>query len=55
MRWLVLLVIAGSVGFVGGCADDKYSPFSFKDFPGYSPPGSKAHADPRRTPDGFVP
>jgi hypothetical protein len=42
------------VAFAGGCAD-KYSPFPFKDFPGYTPPGAKAPADPRRTPTGFVP
>lgn len=39
---------------VGACAD-KYAPYSFKDFPGYTPSGAKAAHDPRRTPAGFVP
>jgi hypothetical protein len=55
MRWLLCFVIAALAGFAGGCTDDKYSPFSFKDFPGYTPAGSKAPSDPRRTPAGFVP
>jgi hypothetical protein len=50
--WLVLAVLAV---LVGGCADNTYSPFSFKDFPGYAPKGSKAFADPHHTPDGYVP
>ncbi len=55
MRRLLWLAIAAAlVAFAGGCAD-KYSPFTFKDFPGYAPPGSKAPVDPRRTPAGFVP
>jgi hypothetical protein len=53
--WPIWFVVAAALaGFAGGCAD-KYAPFSFKDFPGYAPAGSKAPADPRRTPAGFVP
>ena len=55
MRWLGWLVIAALAGFTGGCSDDKYSPFTFKDFPGYAPPGSKFPSDPRHTPAGYVP
>jgi hypothetical protein len=55
MRWLIWLAIAALAGFAGGCADNKYSPFSFKDFPGYTPPGSKAPADPHRTAAGYAP
>jgi hypothetical protein len=55
MRRLVWFAIVVLAGFAVACADDKYSPFPFKEFPGYSPPGSKAPADPRRTPNGFVP
>lgn len=55
MRRLAWFAIAAAVAAIaGGCAD-KYAPFTFKDFPGYAPPGSKAPADPRRTPTGFVP
>ncbi len=55
MRRLVWIAIAVAfTGFAGGCAD-KYAPFSFKDHPGYTPAGTKAPTDPRRTPAGFVP
>jgi hypothetical protein len=55
MRGLVWFAIAAfAAAFAGGCAD-KYAPFPFKEFPGYTPAGSKAPADPRRTPAGFVP
>jgi hypothetical protein len=55
MRRLAWFAIAAAVAAIaGGCAD-KYAPFTFKDFPGYAPPGAKAPADPRRTPTGFVP
>jgi hypothetical protein len=55
MKWLIWLAIAALAGFAGGCDDTKYSPFSFKDFPGYTPPGSKAPADPHRTAAGYAP
>ena len=45
MRWLVCLVLAALAGVAGGCADNTYSPFAFKEFPGYTPPGAKAPAD----------
>lgn len=55
MRWPAWFAIAAlAAAFAGGCAD-KYAPFAFKDFPGYTPAGSKAPSDPRRTPAGFVP
>lgn len=54
MKQFVWLAIALASVLAGGCAD-KYAPFTFKEFPGYTPPGSKAPADPRRTPSGFVP
>ena len=55
MKRLVWFAIAALVAFAaGGCAD-KYAPFTFKEFPGYTPSGAKATADPRRTPTGFVP
>jgi len=55
MRRLIWLAIAALAGFAGGCADNKYSPFSFQDFPGYTPPGPKAPADPHRTAAGYAP
>jgi hypothetical protein len=55
MRRLIWLAIAALAGFAGGCANNKYSPFSFEDFPGYKPPGPKAPADPHRTPNGYDP
>lgn len=48
---LAILVIAC---LTGACAD-KYTPFTFKDFPGYAPPGPREPADPHRTPYGYVP
>jgi hypothetical protein len=55
MRWLIWLAIAALASFAGGCTDNKYSPFPFKDFPGYTPPGSKAPADTNRTAAGYAP
>jgi hypothetical protein len=55
MKRLMWLAIAALAGFAGGCADNKYSPFSFQDFPGYTPPGPKAPADPNRTAAGYAP
>jgi hypothetical protein len=55
MRRLIWLALAVLAGFAGGCANNKYSPFSFEDFPGYTPPGPKAPADPHRTPAGYAP
>jgi hypothetical protein len=52
LAWLVLAVLAG---IAGGCADTTYSPFSFKEFPGYAPPGSKARAGPNQTSAGYAP
>jgi hypothetical protein len=54
MRRLVWLAVAALVGVAGGCADDAYSPFSFKDFRGYAPAGSAAPAHPRYTPGGIA-
>jgi hypothetical protein len=51
---LTCMLAALTAFAVGGC-NDKYAPYSFKDFPGYTPSGPKAPADPRRTPAGFVP
>ena len=50
---LLRFAIVALVGLAGACAD-KYSPYTFKDFPGYEP-SSKAPADPHRTPKGYVP
>jgi hypothetical protein len=55
MRWLVCLVLAALAGVAGGCADNTYSPFAFKEFPGYTPPGAKAPADSHRTSAGYAP
>jgi hypothetical protein len=55
MKRLMWLAIAALAGFAGGCADNKYSPFSFQDFPGYTPSGSKTPADPHRTAAGYAP
>ena len=55
MRRLIWLVIAALAGFAAGCTNNKYTPFSFEDFPGYKPSGAKAPADPHRTRDGYVP
>jgi hypothetical protein len=52
MRWLVWLVLAA---LAGGCADRTYSPFPFKEFPGYTPPGSKARSNPHQTATGYAP
>ncbi len=51
---LVLLAVLGLACLAGACAD-KYTPFTFKDFPGYQPAGPKEPADPHRTPQGYVP
>ena len=55
MRRLIWLALAAFAGFAGGCADHKYSPFSFQDFPGCVPPGSRAAADPHRSSAGYAP
>jgi len=55
MRRLVWFVLAALAGVAGGCADNTYSPFSFKEFPGYTPTGSKAPAGPHHTPAGYAP
>ena len=55
MRPLVLLVLAALAGVAAGCADKTYSPFPFKEFPGYTPPGSKARAGPHQTSAGYDP
>jgi hypothetical protein len=55
MRRLVWFVLAALAGVAGGCADNTYSPFPFKEFPGYTPPGSKAPAGPHHTPAGYAP
>jgi hypothetical protein len=55
MRRLIWLALAVFAGFAGGCDDNKYSPFPFKEFPGYTPPGPKAPADPHRTAAGYAP
>ena len=54
MQWLLRFAIVALVGLAGACAD-KYSPYTFKDFPGYEPAGPKKPADPHRTPKGYVP
>ncbi len=54
MQRLLRFAIVVLAGLAGACAD-KYTPYTFKDFPGYAPPGPKAPADPHRTPDGYVP
>jgi hypothetical protein len=51
---LLRFAIVALVGLVGACAD-KYTPYTFKDFPGYEPASSKEPADPHRTPKGYVP
>jgi hypothetical protein len=55
LRWLVWFVFAALAGIAGGCADTTYSPFPFKEFPGYAPPGSKARAGPLQTSAGYAP
>ena len=55
VRWLVWFVLAALAGIAGGCADTTYSPFPFKEFPGYAPPGSKARAGPHQIPAGYAP
>ena len=55
LRWLVWIVLAALAGVAGGCADTTYSPFSFKEFPGYAPPGSKARVGPHQTSAGYAP
>ena len=52
LAWLVLVALAG---IAGGCADTTYSPFPFKEFPGYTPPGSKARSNPHQTATGYAP
>ena len=47
-------MLAALAAFAVGACADKYAPYSFKDFPGYTPSG-KTPSDPRRTPAGFVP
>jgi len=49
--WFVLVAL---VSLSGACAD-KYTPYTFKDFPGYQPMGPREPADPHRTPKGYVP
>lgn len=51
---LIWLAVVALVGLTAACAD-KYTPFTFKDFPGYEPPSLKQPADPHRTPKGYVP
>jgi hypothetical protein len=53
LAWFALAATLAALA--GGCTEDRNSPFTQKDHPGYAPPGSKASADPRRTPAGFVP
>ena len=55
LRWRVWIVLAAFAGVAGGCADTTYSPFSFKEFPGYAPPGSKARSGPHQTTAGYAP
>jgi hypothetical protein len=55
MKRLLWLVLAALAGIAGGCADTTYSPFPFKEFPGYAPPGSKARAGPHQTSAGYAP
>jgi hypothetical protein len=52
--WATWFAIIAFVGLAGACAD-QYAPYSFKDFPGYQPPGPKEPADPHRTPKGYLP
>jgi hypothetical protein len=54
VRLLLRLAIAAVVGLAGACAD-KYTPYTFKEFPGYQPAAPKEPADPHRTPNGYVP
>jgi len=54
VQLLLRLAIVALVGLAGACAD-KYTPFTFKDFPGYEPSSFKQPADPHRTPKGYVP
>jgi hypothetical protein len=54
MQRLFLLASVVLVGLAAACAD-KYTPFTFKDFPGYEAPSPGARADPHRTPKGYVP
>jgi hypothetical protein len=51
---LLRFAIVALVSLAGACAD-KYTPYSFKDFPGYEPPSPREPADPHRTPKGYVP
>lgn len=53
-RAACVLVLAALAAFAVSACADKYAPYSFKDFPGYTPSG-KAPRDPRLTPAGFVP
>ena len=55
LRWPVWFAVAALAVSLVGCIDDKTSPFSFKEFPGYTPPGAKAPADPHRTASGYAP
>jgi hypothetical protein len=48
------VMLAALAAFAAGACADKYAPYSFKDFQGYTPSG-KTPSDPRRTPAGFVP
>jgi hypothetical protein len=49
------LAVAALTGLAGGCVDDKSSPFTFKEFPGYTPAGAKVPADPHLTTAGYDP
>ena len=51
---LLRFALVALVGLTGACAD-KYTPFTFKEFPGYQPADAKPLADPQRTPGGYVP
>ena len=55
MRWPLWFAAAALAVSLAGCIDDKTSPFSFKEFPGYTPPGAKTPADPHRTANGYAP
>jgi hypothetical protein len=55
VKWRVWFVLAALAGFAGACADKTYSPFPFKEFPGYTPPGSKPRANPHQTSTGYAP
>jgi hypothetical protein len=55
LGWRVWIILAALAGVAGGCADTTYSPFTFKEFPGYAPPGSKARAGPHQTSAGYAP